>query len=98
MAIVTAAAKPRASLVSERFDGIQTRRLEGGIHAEENADRRRVAEADRERPPWERDGEAGEQMDGPADAGVEADADPAAERGEKRRLHEKLKQDLGAAG
>src|SRR4051794_30670896 len=59
--------------VPQRFDRIQPRRLERGIHAEEDADGRREADADRERPPRQGNREAGEQVHGPADAGAEAD-------------------------
>src|SRR4029077_2498672 len=83
--------------VAQRLDRVQARGLEGGVHPEEDADRGGEAEADRERPPRQRDREARDQVDGPADAGAEGDADQAAERGQERRLHQELEQDLGAA-
>ena len=66
---------------SYRSASIGSRReaLNGGVHAEEDADRGREAEADRERPPRQRDGEARHEVDGPADAAAERDAEQAAE-------------------
>ena len=61
----------RALFVAQRFDRVEARRLEGGIHAEEDADRRREAEADGERPPRQRDREARDQVDAPADGAAE---------------------------
>src|SRR5438034_1054724 len=49
-------------LVPQRVDRIEPGGLEGRIHAEENAHRGREAEADGERPPGERDGEAGREV------------------------------------
>src|SRR5262245_22748215 len=70
-------------LVPQRLDGIQTRRLERRPHAEEDADRRREAQPDCERPPRQGDGEAGCEVDGPADAAAKGDAEQAAHRREK---------------
>src|SRR4051812_23293603 len=56
-----------ALLVTEGFDRIEPRRLEGGIHAEEDPDRRGKSNADGERPPGQRDRKARDQVDRPAD-------------------------------
>ena len=51
-----------ALLVPQGFDRIEARRANGRHHAEEDADGGREAEADRERPPRQRDGEAGGEV------------------------------------
>src|SRR5438093_3521679 len=66
---------PMSLLVSERFDRVEARSLERGIHPEEDSDRRRESESDRERPPRQRDGEARRRMNGVADGCPEGDAD-----------------------
>src|SRR5215831_15858306 len=82
---------PSALFIAERLDGIQPRGLERGVHAEEQPDRRGKAEAERECPPRQRDRETRRDVHGPPQTGAERDADHAAERGEKRRLHQELK-------
>ncbi len=62
---------PVVLFVPERFDGIETGGLEGGVHPEEDADRGREAEANGKRPPRERDREAGGEMDDEADQAAE---------------------------
>ena len=52
--------------VSQRFDRIETRCFECGIHPEEDADRCREADADRERPPRQRNREAGDEVHAPS--------------------------------
>ena len=52
-----------ALLVPQRLDRVEARRPDGRHHAEEDADAGREAEADRERPPGQRDREAGGQAD-----------------------------------
>src|SRR5476651_2266571 len=71
------------SFVTQCLDRIEARRLEGGIHTEEDADRRREADADRERPPRQRDGEARREVHHPAEHGAEGHADEAAGRDRK---------------
>src|SRR5262245_28698837 len=67
-----------ALFVAEGFDRIEARGFERGVHPEENADRGREAQADGERPPRQRDGEAGDQVDSPANGAAENDAKDAA--------------------
>ena len=83
--------------VTERFDGVQTRGLEGGVHAEKDADRGGEADADGKGPPGQRDGEPGDPVDRQPDEAPEGDAEDAAGEGEDGRFHQELKQDLQAA-
>src|SRR5262245_3165483 len=65
-------------LVAEGFDRIEPGGFDRRIHAEKEADRRREAQPDGERPPGQRDRESREQVNGPADATAEQDAEHAA--------------------
>src|SRR5690606_27474541 len=86
-----------ASLVAERFDGVQARRLDGGEEAEEDADTGREADADRKGPPGQRNRELRDPVDREADAAAEEDPEQAAERRQHGRLDEELPEDLAAA-
>src|SRR5436190_2832593 len=77
-------------LVSQRFDRIQARGFERGEQAEEDADARREADAEREGPPRQRDGEAGQLVHAHADAAAEDDADHAAHRRQECRFDQEL--------
>src|SRR5262245_508443 len=57
------AAPTKPLLVAKRFDWVEPRCPDGGEHAEEDADARRKAESNRERPPRERNREAGREVD-----------------------------------
>src|SRR5512139_644954 len=85
-------------LVSQRLDGVQPRGADCGEHPEEDADRGGEPEAEGERPPRQRDGEAREVVNADADRRAEHDAQDAAGRGEHDGLEEELPQDLPAAG
>src|SRR5262245_49047890 len=86
--------KSRSLLVSERLDGVEARGLDGGIHPEEDADASRKAEPNGKGPPGERNGEARDQVNSPADTRAQGDPEHAAHQREEGGLGEELEEDL----
>src|SRR3990172_8858132 len=81
---------PSFLLVPQSLDRIESRRADGGHHAEEDADAGGEADANGEGPPGQRDGEAGEPMHAEADAAADEDAEHAAGGRQEDGLEQEL--------
>src|ERR1700675_2834780 len=84
-------------LVAQGFYGIEPRGLDGGVHAEEEADAHGDAHGENDGPKRDRRRQAGySKVDQEADTTTEQDADDAARAGEDDRFGQKLPDDVAA--
>src|ERR1043166_956492 len=89
---------PASSFSSKRFDRIETRSARGGIQPEEQADERRDADAERDRPGFNRGGNRRGLRDCQRDRRPEKSSDPAAEYRKNDRLGQQLRHDVAPLG